>query len=95
MLLLLLEPGEVLPLTPVTAKAKLRGPEECFGTQGNELSIRDISTARKTGRLNARLCCCKPSMIRSLHVFRENDLSCLQKIILILGKRGGEGGHPF
>lgn len=88
-----LEPGELLPLTPVTAKAELRGPEECFGTQENELSIRDISMARKTGCLYARLCCSKPSTIRSLYVFRENDLSCLEKIILILGKKGRGGGR--
>lgn len=32
---LLLELGEVLPLTPVTAKAELTEAEECFGTHGD------------------------------------------------------------
>lgn len=32
---LLLELGEVLPLTPVTAKVELTGAEECFGTHGD------------------------------------------------------------
>lgn len=92
-LLLPLQPGEVLPLIPVTAKAELRGLEERFGTQGNELSIGDIPIARRTGRLYASLCCGKPGTTRSLPVFKENDLSCLEKIILLLGKRGREGGR--
>lgn len=82
-----------MPLIPVTAKAELRGLEERFGTQGNELSIGDIPIARRTGRLYASLCCGKPGTTRSLPVFKENDLSCLEKIILILGKRGREGGR--
>lgn len=39
MLLLPLEPGEVLPLTPVAEQAEVRGLKEGFGTQGNELLI--------------------------------------------------------